>query len=171
MIVSWSGTMPAIAVLAEVSWADAAGAISLIVLAVMGFAVAIGVLVLIAIVARLLKKAERVIEQLAPRAAPLIDRATEIAGEAKTISHSVREDVERLGETVRDFNRQLRGAMENAEERVRQFGVVARVVQEEVEGLMLDATATARGLQAAADALRRPALPRPVEGDGGEHVE
>lgn len=164
-----SGIIPLTAVAAvQVSWADGLGAISLVVIALFWLATAIAILVLVAVVIRLLKRVEKLAEQLAPRAEPLIDRANQIAGDAVAVSHSVRQEIEEIGQTVQGLNRQLQGAVNSASEQVRKFGTVVRVVQGEVEDILIDATATARGLQAAADSLRRPALPSPLRGDGGD---
>lgn len=154
--------------LVQVSWADGLAAVSLGLIALFWLAIAIGVLVLITLVMRLLKRVEGLVEEVAPKAAPLLERANEIAGNAAAVSHSVRAEIERVGETVQGLNEQIHQAMETATEQVRRFGTVVRVVQEEVEDLLLDATATARGLQAAAETLRRPALPSPIRGDGGD---
>lgn len=164
-----TGIIPLAAIAAvQVSWADGLGAISLGLIALFWLVTAIAALVLIAVVVRLLKRVEGIVEQLAPRTEPLIDRANQIAGDAVAISHSVRQEVEELGQTVQGLNRQLKGAIDSASEQVRKFGTVVRVVQGEVEDILIDATATARGLQAAADTLRRPALPSPLRGDGGD---
>lgn len=154
--------------LVQVSWADGLAAVSLGLIALFWLAIAIGVLVLIGLVMRLLKRVEGLVEEVAPKAEPLLERANEIAGNAAAVSHSVRAEIERVGETVQGLNQQLQQAMDSATEHVRNFGSVVRVVQEEVEDLLLDATATARGLQAAAETLRRPALPSPIRGDGGD---
>jgi uncharacterized protein YoxC len=164
-----TGFIPPAAIAAvQVSWADGLGAVSLGLIALFWLATAIAVLVLVAVVVRLLKRVEQVVEQLAPRADPLIEKANQIAGDAVAISHSVRREIDDLGHTVQGLNRQLQGAIDSTSDQVRKFGAVVRVVQGEVEDILLDATATARGLQAAADNLRRPAHPSPGRGDGGD---
>ncbi len=164
-----TGILPLAAVMAvQVSWADGLAAVSLGLIALFWLAITIGVLILVALVTRLLKRVERMVEHLAPRAEPLIERANQIAGDAASISRSVRHEIDRVGDTVQDLNQQLHAAIDSASEQVRKFGSVVRIVQDEVEEIMLDATATARGLQAAAETLRRPALPSPIRGDGGD---
>lgn len=163
-----TGVFPLAMIAVQVSWADGIAAVSLGLIALFWLALTIGVLILLALVTRLLKRVEGVVEQLAPRAEPLLDRANQIVGDAAAVSKSVRHEIERVGDTVQDLNLQLHAAMDSAGEQVRRFGSVVRVVQDEVEDLLLDATATARGLQAAADSLRRPALPNPIRGDGGD---
>lgn len=154
--------------LLQVSWADGLAAVSLGLIAAFWLAITVGVLILIGLVMKLLKRVEGIVEDLAPRTEPLIDRANEIAGDAAAISKNVRAEVERVGDTVKGLNDQLQLALESTTEQVRRFGAVVRVVQDEVEDILLDATATARGLQAAADTLKRPSLPSPVRGDGGD---
>jgi uncharacterized protein YoxC len=164
-----TGILPLAAIVAvQVSWADGLGAVSLGLIALFWLAITIGILVLVALVVRLLKRVEGLVEHLAPRAEPLIDRANQIAGDAAAVSRSVRHEIDEIGQTVQGLNRQLHAAIDTANEQVRKFGSVVRVVQDEVEEILLDATATARGLQAAADTLRRPALPSPIRGDGGD---
>jgi uncharacterized protein YoxC len=164
-----TGIIPlAAAIAVQVTWADGIAAISLGLIALFWLAITIGVLILVALVSRLLKRVEGLVEKLAPRAEPLLDRANQIAGDATAVSQMVRHEIEAIGGTVQDLNRQLHTALDSAGEQVRKFGSVVRVVQDEVEEILIDATATARGLQAAADTLRRPALPSPIRGDGGD---
>jgi uncharacterized protein YoxC len=117
---------------------------------------------------RTLNALEKVVDELAPRAEPLIDGATRVAVDAAAITDSVRLKVNDLLDTVEDVNGRLRTVVDAAEQRVREFGTVLDVVQNEAQDLMLDAASTARGVHEAAQALQRPRrpprrLPRPVE--------
>jgi hypothetical protein len=124
--------------------------------------------------ARTLRSLERVVDQLAPRAEPLIDGVTRVAVDAREVSTSVRKKVTEVLDTVDDLNTRLRDATDAAEQRVRQFGAVLDVVQAEAEELLLDAASTARGVHSAARTLREPArerrhrLPRPTEDEDDE---
>jgi hypothetical protein len=120
--------------------------------------------------ARTLRSIEKVVDRLAPHAEPLIDGVSQVATDASQISGSVREKVEEVLETVDDVNLRLREVTDAAEQRVRQFGAVLDVVTAEAEEVLLDAAATAQGVQRAARVLREPSsgrrrLPRSREGD------
>lgn len=143
-------------------WTQVVTAVSIAVLAVMGVGVAIGGLVAVRAVLRLLRTVERTVEHVSPRAEPLIDKVGRIADDASEITRSLRTEVDDVRKTVVDVNRQLRAAAQAAETRARRFANVVDVVQEETEQLLLDATATARGIHATAEALRRRG-----GGDGG----
>jgi hypothetical protein len=119
--------------------------------------------------ARTLRSVERLIDQLAPHAEPLIDGVARVAADAGEITQAVREKVEDVLETVDDVNVRLRDATDAAEQRVRQFGAVLDVVTAEAEEVLLDAAATAHGVHSAARVLREPLrgarrLPRSREG-------
>lgn len=105
---------------------------------------------------RTLRALEKVIDELAPRAEPLIDGVTRVAVDASAITETVRRKSNDLLETVEDVNERLRELTDAAEKRVRQIGTVLDVVQAEAEELMLDAAATARGVHEAAHVLREP---------------
>lgn len=116
---------------------------------------------------RTLRALEKVVDELAPRAEPLIDGATRVAVDSAAITESVRRRVNDLLDTAEDVNLRLRSATDAAEERVRQFGAVLDVVQSETEGMLLGAASTARGVQTAAKALTRP---RPRMPDGSAEL-
>jgi uncharacterized protein YoxC len=122
--------------------------------------------------AHTLRELEKVIDQLAPRAEPLIDNMTRIAVDAGAITDSVRHRVEDVMDTVDDINTRLREATDAAEQRVREFGAVLEVVQKEAEQVLLDAASTARGFHTAANTLRprrsRRSLRGPVEDEDDE---
>lgn len=105
---------------------------------------------------RTLRALEKVIDELAPRAEPLIDGVTRIAVDASAITEAVRRKTNDLFDTVDEVNERVRELTDAAEHRVRQIGTVLDVVQAEAEEIMLDAAATARGVHEAAHVLREP---------------
>jgi hypothetical protein len=105
---------------------------------------------------RTLDSMEKVIDELAPRAEPLIDGATRVAVDASAITESVRRKVGDALDTVEDVNGRLRAAIDVVEERLHRFGTVLEVVQTEAEEALLGAASTARGVSEAARALRHP---------------
>jgi methyl-accepting chemotaxis protein len=103
---------------------------------------------------RTLQALDKVVDELAPRAEPLIDGLTRVAVDASHITDAVRRKVNDVLDTVEDVNGRLREATEAAEQRVRQFGAVLDVVQKEAEDMLLEGASTARGVHTAARALR-----------------
>lgn len=67
---------------------------------------------------------------------------------------SVTQPVTNLLGTVDDVNTRLRAAVDAVDVRIKRFGAVVDVVQDEAEGLLVDATSTAKGVHAARQALR-----------------
>ena len=74
---------------------------------------------------------------------------------AEEISATIRRDVERLSETVEQFDGQLREIADIAGDRVRDFDALLGAVQEEAEDLFLTTASAARGIRAGVRALRR----------------
>ena len=111
---------------------------------------------------RTLRSLEKVVDELAPRAEPLIDGATRVAVDTAAMTEAMRRRVNDVLDSTEDFHVRLRAASDAAEDRIRQFGAVLDIVQAETEGMLLGAASTARGIHTAAQALRHPA-PRPRE--------
>ncbi len=103
---------------------------------------------------RTLRALEKVIDELAPRAEPLIDGATRVAVDASAVTDAVRRKVNDFLATVEDVNGKLRTATTVAEQRLQEFATVLDVVQEEAQDLLLDAASTAKGVHEAARTLR-----------------
>jgi methyl-accepting chemotaxis protein len=103
-----------------------------------------------------LRSLRRMVDEMHPRLAPLIDRATHITSDVAGATDNVRRKVDDVLHTVEELRRSLERARAGAEERVASFGAVLDVVQTETEELLLDAAATARGVHETARALREP---------------
>lgn len=134
---------------------------SILVLAVL--AAMVGAFMLFRSVRRLTDALEREAQRLGPHAVPLLEHASRVGEDARAVSHAFRADAENLHETVGELNRRLRATLDDADERVHQFGGVLRVIQDEIETLLLDAAATARGLHAAAEGLQNAVEGRPPD--------
>ena len=123
---------------------------------------------------RVIGSLERHVDRLAPRVEPLLENLTRLANDSRDVTESVRRRVNELMDTVADLNRSLKHAGKAAEVRVRELAAVLDVVKEEAEEVLLDTAATARGLHAAAEALRAPAAAppamRPPRAEGDEEV-
>lgn len=107
-------------------------------------------------VRRLMKMTEGMMTELRPRVAPLIDRAKHVTNDVAGLTDNVRRKVDDVLHTVEDLRRAVERGGEATEERFRRFAAVLDVVQSEAEDLLLDATATARGVHETARALREP---------------
>jgi methyl-accepting chemotaxis protein len=105
-------------------------------------------------VAHLLETADRMTDQIAPHAKPLLERAEQITEEVGRMAHRASSEYEALHETLHRANEGLRALVEEAEARARRFGAVVELVQTEAEDVLVDAASTARGVQATARALR-----------------
>jgi hypothetical protein len=136
-------------------------------------AAAMGVIVLLALGAALVSYGtmrslskmiwalEQMTVRLTPRAEPIFESTAHIAQDLAAITGTIRGETSKIQESMELFNQQILAASRATDERVRQFGEVLRVCQDEVEDVLLDAAATARGLHTTAEVLTRPAPPRP----------
>lgn len=129
-------------------------AIATAVVALFALAVAIMALATVLALRKALRAVERVADRTAARAEPIIDQAGKITRDLADMTATLRRDFDNVHEVVHDAGRQLRSAVEATDERIRRFGTVLRVVQEEMEEVLLDAASTARGLHTTAEALR-----------------
>jgi uncharacterized protein YoxC len=146
---------PAIlAELQQMSTALVIVAVAAVLFGLMCVGILIAVLRLVHSVTRLTGKIEQQIDQLSPRAAPLIDRVSAVATDARDVTDTVRRRVNELMDTVSSVNQSLRQAAEATEVRVREFGAVVDVVKAEAEEILMDTAATARGIHKTAEVLR-----------------
>ncbi len=146
--------------LERIAWAQIVIAVAMVLIGLV--IIGIGVLSVSTIRSanRVLGQVEKSIERLTPHAEPLLDKAARIASDASDVTDTVRRRVNELMDTVHDLSRSLRGVGAGAEERMQAFIAVLDVVQEEIQQLMLDTAATARGLHATAESLTGTASPR-----------
>lgn len=118
--------------------------------------VAAGGVLLFSTVRSLMRTVRTLQRDLTPRAQPLLDQATELAEKANRMADELHQDVDSVHDTVAEINRRVRHAADATEQRLRRLGAVLDIVQEEAQKLLVETTATARGAQAAARALREP---------------
>jgi hypothetical protein len=104
---------------------------------------------------RSLNKVEAVLDTIGRDARPVLDRARAIGENLNFIAMSVRKEVDQVGETISFANERLEDAIVAAEERVQELSALIDVVQGEVEGTVLTATSTLRGIRTGAKMLRR----------------
>ncbi|HKJ93088.1 MAG TPA: DUF948 domain-containing protein [Longimicrobiales bacterium] len=140
---------------------------------ILGIAAVAGVMMFSAL-RSLVRTVHTLERELAPRAQPLLDQAAELAEKANRVADDLRQDVDSVHDTVAEINRRVRRAADATEQRVRRLGAMLDVVQEEAQNLLIETTATARGAQAAARALRehrsedRPGRDTPGDEDEGD---
>jgi ABC-type transporter Mla subunit MlaD len=107
------------------------------------------------------KAMERNLAEFRPRIGPLIDRAKHVTDDVAGMTDNVRRKVDDVLHTVEELRRAAERAGGATEERLRRFTAVLDVVQTETEELLLDAAATAHGLQETARVLREEGADRP----------
>lgn len=133
-----------------------------LVVAVVMSLVGLALIAVVIVVLLQLRSLRRLLDDLRPRLAPLIDRATHVTNDVAGATDNVRRKVDDVLHTIEELRRSLDRGRVAAEERAASFGAVLDVVQSEAEELMLDAAATARGVHETARALREPQNRRPV---------
>ncbi len=84
---------------------------------------------------------------------PLLRELTGLARDLTSVAKTVRGDVELVHGTVADVNTRVQNVVRTAERRVGELDALLGVAQEEAEGVLLMATAAARGVRAGAEAL------------------
>jgi methyl-accepting chemotaxis protein len=96
----------------------------------------------------------RTVNDLKPQMAPLIDRAKNVTDDVAGMTDNVRRKVDDVIHTVEEMRRSVERVRVSTEERAERFGAVLDIVQAETEELLLDAAATAHGVQETARVLR-----------------
>jgi methyl-accepting chemotaxis protein len=96
----------------------------------------------------------RKLDDLTPRLAPLIDRAVHLSDDLAAMTDNVRRKVDDLLHTAETLNRSVQRGSAATQERLQRFAAVLDIAQAEAEELLLDAAATAHGMQETARVLR-----------------
>jgi hypothetical protein len=117
-------------------------------------AMAIATFVLIRSVRRMAGRIEGQLQAMLPKVEPLLGAAGKVAADATDVSGAIKTRADEVLTTVGQLNERLHELATETEERVREFGAVLDVVQAEAREILLDATATARGVHATAEALQ-----------------
>jgi methyl-accepting chemotaxis protein len=153
----------AVAALERIATAQIVIAIVMVLIGFMTLALLGFVLVEFRAIKKLLDRVITTADELKPRVIPLIDRAKAVTDDVSGMTDNVRRKVDDVLHTLEDLRRAVEKGGHATEERVRRFGAVLDIVQSEAEEILVDATATARGVHETARALQRPrrALKRP----------
>jgi methyl-accepting chemotaxis protein len=96
----------------------------------------------------------RKLDDLTPRLAPLIDRAVHLTDDVAAMTDNIRRKVDDLLHTAETLNRSVQRGSAATQERLQRFAAVLDIAQAEAEELLLDAAATAHGMQETVRVLR-----------------
>jgi hypothetical protein len=99
---------------------------------------------------------------------PLLRELTGLARDLTAVAKTVRGDVDLVHGTVADVNTRVQNVVQIAERRVGELDALLGVAQDEAEGILLSATAAARGVRAGAEALGNLVGVRPSYRDGAD---
>jgi len=105
---------------------------------------------------RMVKTANRIGHDLRAQVAPTVARVQTVADNMAYVSAAVRQDMERIHESVAKLTGHLNQASDRVEERIEEFNALLEVVQVEAEDLFLDTASTVRAVKAGARSLSRP---------------
>lgn len=105
---------------------------------------------------RMLKAANRAASEVRTQVAPTMARAQTVADNLAYVSAAIRQDMERVHESVAKLTGRLNQASDRVEDRIEEFNALLEVVQGEAEDLFLDTAATMRAVKAGARSLSRP---------------
>jgi uncharacterized protein YoxC len=125
-----------------------------VVLALVGLIVLGGAIAMVLQIRAARRMLQQSVAELKPQIAPLIDRAKHVTNDVAGMTDNVRRKVDDVLHTVEDLRRAVEHGGEAASERLRRFTAVLDIAQTEAEDLLLDAAASARGMQETARVLR-----------------
>lgn len=128
-------------------------AVSSIILTVIVLGVLVALVVVLLQLRSLTRSAASLTQRMEKEAAPVLERARRVAENVDFITMAVRDDMQKLNESVNRLNERLKDASRRMEERVQDFSALVEVLQSEAEDLALDTAATVRGVRAGTRAL------------------
>lgn len=150
----------AIEALQRIAFAQMVVAVVMVIIGLIAIGGAIVVLLELRSARRLLHNLGDTVDELKPRLAPLIDRTIHLTSDVAGMTDNIRRKVDDMLFTMEELNRIARRGGSMAEERLTRFAAVVDIAQTEAEELLIDAAATARGVQETARQLREePARP------------
>ncbi len=146
-----------------------AEAVSTIVLTIALLAVLVVLVLLLLQARRVASSLGEMARHLEAEAGPVMDRARSVAENVDFIATAVRTDIQKVSDSVSRLNDRLVQASNQMEERVQDFNALVEVLQDEAEGIALDAAAAVRGVRAGSRTLSgdgEAAAPRLREEEG-----
>ena len=114
-------------------------------------------------VAAVLLQIRKLLKSLNGQLQPVTDRARVAAENVEYISAIVREDIQKVNESIGAITGRLNEASDHMEDRVHEFNALMEVVQGEAEEMFLDTAATVRGVREGARAITESAAARSTE--------
>jgi len=128
-------------------------AVSSIVLTLTVLAVLAALVVVLLKLRGLTRSVSSLAQRVEKEAAPVMERARSVAENVDFVTMAVRNDVQKLNESVGHLNERLIEASLRMEERIQDFTALVEVLQSEAEDLALDTAAAVRGVRAGTRAL------------------
>lgn len=129
---------------------------------------AVGSGVVLIAVAVVLLQIRKLLRTLNEQVKPVTERAKVAAENVEYISAVVREDVQRVHDSIGAITERLHDASDHIEDRVQEFNALMEVVQGEAERVFIDTAATVRGVQAGARSMGRSARQDGSGNEGGQ---
>ncbi|MGH7618147.1 MAG: hypothetical protein ACREPM_13035 [Gemmatimonadaceae bacterium] len=93
-------------------------------------------------------------ERLRADVTPLLGKVDDISNDVRAVTQSIRDDVDRVHETVASVTGRVQQALVVSEERLGEFNALLQVVQEEAERLFVSTASAVRGVGLGAQAFR-----------------
>ena len=115
--------------------------------------IAATIVILAVLLAALLFRTYRLLNEVRLHIAPVTERTRGIAENVEHITRSLRDDVNRVTDSVHALTDRLKLASDRMEERIEDFNALMEVVQEEAEDVFIGTAATVRGVRAGARSL------------------
>jgi uncharacterized protein YPO0396 len=134
------------------TWAQA----STIVIAALLLALLVVIVLMMAQLYRLLTTSNRLLSDARKQMLPVTTRAQTLVDNLTYMSAVVREDLERVHDSVASLTARLNQASDRVEERIEEFNALLEVVQSEAEGLFIDTASTVRAVREEARAPSQP---------------
>jgi len=100
------------------------------------------------------KKVDELLDRVSQDINPIVAQTRIITDNLKSITTTIRTDVDQVSRTVNHANERLQDAIDGTEARVKEFNGLLEVVQQEAEDAFISTAATVRGIRTGAEAFR-----------------
>jgi methyl-accepting chemotaxis protein len=130
--------------------------LAIVVIAVLLMVLAVSTTLLVRQLYRIARVANRTAADVRRQVTPTAARIQSVADNLTYVTASIREDMERVHESVAKLTGRLNQASNRIEERIEEFNALLEVVQTEAEDLFIDTATTVRAVKAGARSLSRP---------------
>lgn len=137
------------------AWAQ----ISTIVIAALLLVLLAVIIILMAQLYRMLATSNRLVADARKQMLPVTARTQTLVDNLTYVSAVIRQDLEKVHDSVAALTARLNQASDRVEERIEEFNALLEVVQSEAEGLFIDTASTVRAVREGARALSQPQVP------------